>query len=225
MPSACVATGRRSVPEHFLRCRGIVCSFLYAMWPKCLTDNLTAEDGELRLHGLCWCSLSPSWGGLCILPPSPVHLASFVHPWARLTAFSYSCAGLPPGVCGSDWFMCSSTLSTLTYLSVFISSFWTAAYFWFLVVFCCLFSPEFGVFLPARSDCYKPICLQAFAITQGWLRDLCTLTLEGHWGQRWLKRDDSSPSDLFTQEHLFCFSFSQKHLKKRVVLICVPWYV
>lgn len=163
-------------------------------------------------------------GSLHPPPPSPVHLASFVHPWARLTAFSYSCAGLPPGVCGSDWFMCSFTLSTLTYLSVFISSFSTAAYFWFLVVFCCLLSPEFGVFLPARSDCYKPICLQAFAITQGWLRDLCTLTLEGHWGQRWLKRDDSSPSDLFTQEHLFCFSFSQKHLKKRVVLICVPWY-
>lgn len=134
MPSACVATGRRSVPEHFLRCGGIVCSFLYAMWPECLTDNLTAEDEELRLHGLCWCSLPPSWGGLCILLPSPIHLASFVHPGARLTAFSYSCAGLPPGVCGSDWFMCS-TLSTLTYLSVFISSFSAAAYVCFLVGF------------------------------------------------------------------------------------------
>lgn len=226
MPSACVATGRCSVPEHFLRCRGIVCSFLYAMWPECLTDNLTAEDEELRLHGLCWCSLPPSWGGSLHPPTFSRPSRLFCTPLGKINSFFlFLCR--PSSRC--LWFR---LIYVLLYsvdpdvsLPLYFKLFNCSLFLFFGRFFCCLLSPEFGVFLPARSDCYKPICLQAFAITQGWLRDLCTLTLEGHWGQRWLKRDDSSPSDLFTQEHLFCFSFSQKHLKKRVVLICVPWYV
>lgn len=93
----------------------------------------------------------------------------------------------------SSRFLCFKLIYVILYsvdphisLSVFISSFQAAASFYlsfFFCAACCLHT--FGVFLPSRWDCYKPICFCAFAIIQGWLRILCTLTLKEHWGQRW----------------------------------------
>lgn len=88
----------------FSWCWGSIYSFLYAMWPECLTDNLTEEDEELSLHGLCWCSSPPMW----FLHPTPSRPTSTLSDTlAEITAFSNSCAGLPPGFCGSDCFMCA----------------------------------------------------------------------------------------------------------------------
>lgn len=92
MPSACDATEGHM--GTFSWCWGSIYSFLYAMWSECLTDNLTEEDEELRLHGLCWCSSPPMW----FLHPPPSRPCRCSHtPWQKITAFSNSRAGLPPG--------------------------------------------------------------------------------------------------------------------------------
>lgn len=99
MPSACDAAERHSVWETFSRHRGSVSSFLYAMWPECLTDDPTEEDEELRF----------AWPVLTLLAsrvvsassPLPGHLDASIHP--RNNSF----AGLPTGFCGSDCFMCA----------------------------------------------------------------------------------------------------------------------
>lgn len=195
----------------FSRCRGIPYSFLYAMWPECLTDNLTGEDEELRLHGLCWCS-SPPMG---FLHPPPSRPSRHFHtPRQRTAAFSNSRAGLPPGVCGSVLCAPSSTLSISTCLPISISSFSSAASFLFL----------FFAALPSLS--LSPSPLRSLLPCTEWLLQASSFLHLCHY--RTVKRfvhshssrtsrpktgirDDSSFSDLLLRisifSHAFVFNF------------------
>lgn len=152
-------------------------AFCMQCGPECL--DWRPHDGG---HGAAFCMvcvdapLLPHWGGFCILPPV---LCCF---FLSNSTFFLQVSVVQTDLCGPLLCRPSRTVS----LAVFIWSFQAAASFFLSFFFsaaCCLHS--FGVFLPARRDCYKPICFCAFAIIQGWLRILCTLTLKEHRGQRW----------------------------------------
>ena len=96
---------------------------------------LTAPRRRTRscvLHGLCWCSSPPVWFLHPPHPPPPHPLLAIPmlsYTLAKITAFSNSCADLPPGF---PWFWLFYvslllTRSVLTYLPVFIWSFSSTA--------------------------------------------------------------------------------------------------
>lgn len=160
---------------------------------------------------------------------------------AEITAFSNSCAGLPPGFCGSDCFMCAFfysvnlDLSPRFYRKFFISSsvvFTSRGFIVSLVstyhicLLLCLFSlavsPSFSVSFPALSDCYstKPVHFYTFAITLV-VKTLqtCTRSLFKH-----VKAKDRNNRRLLTvlllKKHLIihaCFWFSFMFFSIRVV--------
>lgn len=244
MPSACDATEGHM--GTFSWCWGSIYSFLYAMWSECLTDNLTEEDEELRLHGLCWCSSPPMW----FLHPPSSRPCRFHTPWQKKTKkpqlfLILMQAFLQVSVVLTVLCAPSSTLSILTYLPVCICSFSSAA-----VCFCNVLSSYLSLHIICLLLCLFSRCLSivlTFPPCTEWLwqcyassflhlchyfrtvRRLktCRNSLFKH-----VKAKESRLSDFLLKKHLitrFCFRFSfesEKFGKNGwVVLICVPWYV
>ena len=104
MPSACDAAERerRSVRggETFSQRRGSVSSFLYAMWPECLTDDLTGEDEELRF----------AWPVLTLLASRVVFFFFFLHP---LPSPAISMPPYTPKITALRAFLQASVVQTL----------------------------------------------------------------------------------------------------------------
>lgn len=110
----------------------------------------------------CWCSSPP--------PLPPISTLSYAVA-KKIAAFSNSTVGLPPGFCGSECFMCTFFHSSiLTYLSVFISVFSSAA---------SLFS------LCSGLSSYLPLFTALTFISHGlsiiWSCSLCIVTLSSQF--------------------------------------------
>lgn len=117
------ATERRSLPEHFHHVEAASIAFCMRcgayVW-------LTTLQKRTRSCVCMACVDAPRFPcGFCN-PPPPILMLSYT--LAKITAFSKSRAGLPPGFSASDCFMCALfysvylDLSPCFYLKFFISS-------------------------------------------------------------------------------------------------------
>lgn len=197
MPFACDATERHPMQEHLEDVETSSIAFCMRCSPNVWLTNLTEENEELRLHGLCLCYLPPMG---FLHPPSPARLSDAL---ARVTAFSNSCAGVLPGFFCSDSFMCTFFYSVnfpVSILSFYISS-------WFVSVCCAAFSLS-------RSALSSPLSCT-------WLLQASSFLHQFHY-YRTVERfiysifKDVKAKDENERRRRLLWSFVQKHLLKQL---------
>lgn len=107
MPSACEAMERRSVRGHFHNIEAASIAFCMQCGPNVW---LTTLQKRTRSCVCMACVDAPRLPcGFCIRPPAPPSAIPMLsYTLTKITAFSNSRAGLPPGFCDSDCFMCTS---------------------------------------------------------------------------------------------------------------------